>query len=200
MFLRPSFAVETLDPLPERVEKVHRGLGFFLSDAAVVTLEDVREVIEFYDQDPDALISALLRRIRATFNSLEEDNVYIIAFMSLYESVNKDDEHHVEPLRADISALEYNLQQVDAELARLEEDMQGFRNWDEHKRRDEYLPIETDKLKYNDLFMKYNTAKGEKMRFEAELKEKMRMYGYFKDRRTVLIGALERCVKLLDQN
>lgn len=202
LLLRSVHAVEgsMVDPVPERIVDMHRNLSLFLSDDAVMNLEEVRFVVEFNAQSPEILMERLIDRIVRTFSSIQKENIHIIAFMSLYASLLADDDNHVYPLAERIESLSRKRTAVSTELSIMSRQVVEFLNWQGYRHPDEFLPVDPAKERYKYLFAKYNLARAELIRIEEALQEEQRQFDYFIERRNIIIRTLDDCINLFNDN
>ena len=186
-----------VEPVPKIFHDKYQEFMIFISDSALNVLDKVRSTVEFSEQEPDDFLVTLSNEVLKEFKSIDEKTVYVVTFIALYYSVTEDDENHVYPIFSEVRKLESNLIKEKERFISLEKEMKEFEAWEGYKPRDEFLPIEEERLNHIDLFSRYNIVKGEMLRIEQELEHRKGILSYYLKRRTVFIETLDKCLALI---
>ena len=197
VFIHFSAYAVSLEPLSASLHARYKKYLVFLSPDAEETLYNVRSVIEFSGMSSDKMLAKLASEISHDFGTLLSENIYILSFIALYVIIESEDETLIYPLIGDINKINYNLNITNKKFKDSKLDMENFRSEVEEKS-DIFNFMREDEMKNTDLFIEYNTLKGELMRLNDQQGKVLKLYKYYMERRSFLIEVLNLCVEKLD--
>lgn len=188
------FAV-SVDPIDRELSDMYHVYRGRLSDPAAEMVMAIKPMIEFYDDEAEDLLNSLSMNIRRMYPALKSGDMYVIVYMSIYETLVDEDETYVYPT---LDHYNKNITNHEAQIVVFNEVEALMKEYKKMVYSEEYVvDIFEEHDRFANVYSSYNLASGELAAIVEQGKKLKSKHDANLVRRKMLQTALRECLSRL---